>query len=62
MKIAIIAEIPDGVAKDLMQHIRNFNAANPGCKFSMIANAPNMTKEQAAKILDVEPPLQKKTI
>jgi len=60
MKIAIIAEVPDGIAKDLMQHLRNFDIVNPGCKFSIIANAPDKTKKEMTELLNIQPPLAHK--
>jgi hypothetical protein len=60
MKIIVTVELPDERVHDFFQHLRNFDTANPGCKFMMIANAPNKTVEEIAKILDVQPPLQMK--
>jgi hypothetical protein len=60
MKIIIIVELPDDRAQNLFQHIRNFDVTNPGCTFQMLAEAPNKSVEEIAKMLDVQPPLQMK--
>jgi hypothetical protein len=62
MKIIIVVELPDERAQDLFQHLRNFDVTNPGCKFHMLADAPDKTAEEIAEILNVQPPLVQKRI
>jgi hypothetical protein len=56
MKIIIIAEVPDDRTQDLFHHLHNFDITNPGCKFRMLADAPNKSAEEIAKMLNIEPP------
>jgi hypothetical protein len=56
MKIIIIVELPDDRAQDLFQHLRNFDVTNPGCTFHMLADAPNKSTEEIAKMLNIDPP------
>jgi hypothetical protein len=59
MKIAIFTDIPDELAKPLLQHIRDFDTAHPGvCKFQIIANAPNKSTKEIVQELDIKPPLK----
>jgi len=57
IKIVVIAEVPDELFKSLMQHIRNFDIANPGCKFQMIVNAPDKSTMDITQMLEIQPPL-----
>jgi hypothetical protein len=57
IKVIIIAEAPDGLVKSLMQHIRNFDIANPGCKFQMMVNAPGKSTVDITQMLEIQPPL-----
>jgi hypothetical protein len=60
IKIFMIAEIPDEKAQMLLQHIRNFDVAHPGCKFEFVANAPDKTMAELAGILQISPPFAMK--
>ena len=39
MKIFTVAEIPDELAQDWLQHLRDFDTAHPGCHFQVVADS-----------------------
>ena len=56
MKIHIEAEVPDHLAKDWLQHLRDFDTTHPGCVFKVLAAAPDMTVDAMRESLEsVEP-------
>ena len=57
MKIFTTAEIPDELAKEWLQHLRDFDIAHPGCHFSVGVDAPNMRMAEMIEMLRVEPEL-----
>jgi hypothetical protein len=57
MKILTIADVPDELAQEWLQHLRDFDAAHPGCHFDIAANAPNVSSGAAMEmLLEIEPP------
>lgn len=57
MKIFTIAEVPDDLAKDWLQHLRDFDTAHPGCHFQVCADAPDSTVADMAEMLKITPGL-----
>lgn len=55
MKIHIEAEVPDHLAKDWLQHLRDFDTAHPGCVFKVLAASPAMTTQEMRHVLEVRP-------
>jgi len=56
MKITTIADVPDELAQEWLQHLRTFDAAHPGCHFVVRAHAPDMSTRDMMKALEVDPP------
>jgi hypothetical protein len=54
----MIAEVPDDLGNAWCQHVRDFDIKNPGCHFSMFAEAPDKSVEELSQMLNVQPPLQ----
>jgi len=57
-KFYIIADIPAGSEKQLLQHIRDFDSAHPGCHFKIIGDAPDATIEEVTEMLRISPAFQ----
>lgn len=57
MRIFTAADVPDELAHAWLQHLRDFDAAHPGCHFKVLADAPGATTEQIVEALKVDPPL-----
>lgn len=57
MKIVTIAEVPDQLGQAWLQHLRDFDAAHPGCHFQVTAAAPGATMAEVIDMLKVDPPL-----
>lgn len=59
MKIFTVAHVPDALANAWLQHLRDFDTANPGCHFEVIAEGagPKMTMKEMVEALRVEPEL-----
>ena len=51
------AHLPDGLSQKWLQHLRDFDAANPGCHFEAFTEAPDVSIADALKMLRVEPGL-----
>jgi hypothetical protein len=56
MKLVIAAEVPDHLAKDWLQHVRDFDARHPGCHFE-IAAASGMSVAETVEAMRVDPAL-----
>lgn len=57
MKIFTVAHVPDALANAWLQHLRDFDTANPGCHFEVIAEAPDMSLKQIVEAMLVSPEL-----
>jgi hypothetical protein len=55
MKIAAVAEMPDELVQDWLQHMGNFTAAHPDCTFKVIA-ATARTIDSLVRNLNIDPP------
>ena len=63
IKIVVIAEVPDDRSNEWCQHVRDFDIRVAGCKFTMLATAPDKSLDEMKEMLNIQPPLQhKKTI
>ena len=61
MKIVTIVEIPDELAQEWFQHIRDFDIRHAGkCQFTALAHSPDKSTEEMSEMLNVKPPLQHK--
>ena len=58
MKFLISGDVPDQLCKAFMQHLRDFDANNPGCHFGILVDAPGSTIDEMNDILDVSPSFQ----
>lgn len=56
MKILIAADMPDDKAQAFFQTIRDFDVANSGCRFEIIANT-NVSIADAVEMVKVSPAL-----
>jgi hypothetical protein len=57
MMVQIKAELPDELAQAWLQHIRDFDAANPGCHFQITAFSAEIRTDEMARILEsLDPP------
>jgi len=56
-EVFIKAVLPDAVVGAWNQHVRDFDVANPGCRFEVWADAPDMTAEEIVETLRVTPGL-----
>jgi hypothetical protein len=62
VKLFIVADVPDALAKTLLQHVRNFDMEHPGCHFKMSMQVPDMDIEQMVEALQIDPPFRYQTI
>lgn len=52
----IEADVPDDLAKEWLQHLRDFDVRHPGCVFKVLAAAPKMSSEALYEVLEgIEP-------
>ena len=57
LKIFTVAHVPDELANDWLQHLRDFDQAHPGCHFEIMLDAPTKTVREMAELLRVDPEL-----
>ena len=57
MKVYTIATVPDELVQKWLQHLRDFDTANPGCHFEVAADAPNLTVREMLELIKVSPDL-----
>jgi hypothetical protein len=57
VKIFTTAHIPEELAQEWLQHLRDFDTAHPGCHFEVAVDAPQMTLAQMVEVVRVEPSL-----
>ena len=56
MKIYTMAEVPDELRQAWLQHLRDFDAVHPGCRFEVLADAPGIAAEVLeAALRGIEP-------
>lgn len=56
-RVFTIAELPDALLQSWLQHLRDFDARNPGCHFEVAADVPEMTLAQMVEAARVNPNL-----
>jgi hypothetical protein len=57
VKIFTIAHVPDSLRKAWLQHLRDFDAAHPGCHFEVTADCPDLTLTEVVDLLRITPEL-----
>lgn len=57
VKIFTIAHMPEKLAHKWLQHLRDFDAANPDCHFEVFNETPDVSMADALRMLKVEPGL-----
>jgi hypothetical protein len=57
VKIFTCAHVPESLQQKWLQHLRDFDAANPGCHFEVGVDGPEETVATMIKRLTVEPGL-----
>lgn len=51
------ATVPDGLEQKWLQHLRDFDTANPGCHFEVFNDTPHLSMNDVIKLVQVEPGL-----
>jgi len=51
------ARVPPDLENAWLQHLRDFDVANPGCHFEVIADAPEVTLTEMIEMLRINPGL-----
>jgi hypothetical protein len=57
IKTFIIGHFPDGLEKEFIQYVRDFDVAHPGCHFEIGLEAPEKTMAEAIDMMRVNPGL-----
>ena len=57
MKIVTIAEVPDELASEWLQHLRDFDTAHRDCHFQVLGDAPDMTMREIMEMMTINPSL-----
>lgn len=57
VKINTVSFIPDELMNAWLQHLRDFDAAHPGCHFRITAEAPDASLDAIVEALEIDPPL-----
>lgn len=57
MKIFTVATVPNHLAKDWLQHLRDFDARHPGCHFEVAADVPGMSVAEMVEAIRISPEL-----
>ena len=53
--IYTLARVPSALAQKWLQHLRDFDTANPGCHFEVIGDAPTLSFHEMIEVLRVNP-------
>jgi len=62
VKIFTVANVPDALTQAWLQHLRDFDAAHPGCHFEVMADAPEATLAEIVDMVRIAPALTFTTI
>lgn len=62
MKIITCASVPDGLVQAWLQHLRNFDAAHPGCHFEVLVHCDDMTTAEVVQAMQTSPPFDSVTV
>lgn len=57
VKIFTCAHLPEKLQQTWLQHLRDFDAAHPGCHFEVGIDGPEATTAEMIKMIRVEPEL-----
>jgi hypothetical protein len=57
VKIFTVAHVPEALQQKWLQHLRDFDTANPGCHFEVGIDGPDEPMATMLKRLTVEPGL-----
>jgi len=57
MKIYTVAHVTPELAREWLQHLRDFDTAHPGCHFEILAEAPAVPLADAIDMLRIDPNL-----
>lgn len=57
VKIFTVAHVPADLSKAWLQHLRDFDAAHPGCHFEVGIDGPETSITEMVERLQVEPKL-----
>jgi hypothetical protein len=57
--VEVCGDIPAGLVREFLQHIRSFDKANVGCHFSMfvVSNTSESAQQIAAMLEGLDPPI-----
>ena len=56
-KVFIICHLTEGLEQTWLQHLRDFDMANPGCHFEVAADVPDMPISKAVEMVQINPAL-----
>jgi len=57
MIIVTTAHVPNVLARDWLQHLRDFDTAHPGCHFEVAAQAPSRSLDEVVDAMRLNPAL-----
>jgi hypothetical protein len=57
MKIFTVANVPDDLQQEWLQHLRDFDVAHPGCHFEVAMDAPDEPLSSMVDRLVINPDL-----
>jgi len=57
IKIYTISHVPEELQQKWLQHLRDFDAAHPGCHFQVFADAPDVASDDVIKMMVINPDL-----
>ena len=57
MRVYTIAEVPDQLVQEWLQHLRDFDTKHPGCHFNVAADAPNLSVTEMVDLIRIDPGL-----
>lgn len=58
IKLFTIAHVPQELANAWLQHMRDFDTANPGCHFEVGSDCPDLTVQELLQIVRLNPELK----
>jgi hypothetical protein len=57
VKLFTVAHVPEALQQKWLQHLRDFDIANPGCHFQVAIEGPEVDFADAMKLVTVNPKL-----
>lgn len=57
VKSLMAAHVPQELLQQWLQHVRDFDTANPGCHFEIVMDAPNLSIAEMIEKLRIDPEL-----